>query len=198
MSTFFFAPEWISERDLTVRSYQPGDGPALSLALNASYDHLHRWMPWAKPHQTDDESEAAVRRFRGNYLLNTDFVLGIWLTGPDGPRLAGGTGFHLTRGGSLDTRAADIGMWIAAPVAGQGLGTRVLRLLLRWGFDAWPWERLTWHCDTHNRASARVAEKAGLQLEGTLRQNWPDVGGHRRDTRLYSMLKAEWAGRMSS
>lgn len=198
MSTFFFAPEWITERDLTIRSYQPGDGPALALALNASYDHLHRWMVWAKPHQTDDESEAAVRRFRGNYLLNTDFVLSIWLDGPQGPRLAGGTGFHLIRGGSLETRIADIGMWIAAPVAGQGVGARVLRLLLRWGFDAWSWERLTWHCDTRNLASARVAEKAGLHLEGTLRQNALDLGGQRRDTRLYSMLKSEWAGRASS
>ncbi len=192
MSTFFFAPEWITERDLIIRSYQPGDGPAMSSILNASYDHLHRWMAWAQPHQTDEQSEANVRRFRGNYLLNTDFVLSIWLDGPDGPRLAGGTGYHLVRGGSLETRSADIGMWIGVPFAGQGLGTRVLRLLLRWGFTAWPWERLTWHCDTRNLGSARVAEKAGLHLEGTLRQNWLDIGGQRGDTRLYSMLKSEW------
>jgi RimJ/RimL family protein N-acetyltransferase len=98
------------------------------------------------------------------------------------------------RGGSLEARVADIGMWIAAPFAGQGLGTRALRLLLRWGFDAWPWERLTWHCDTRNFASARVAEKAGMTLEGTLRQNVLDSGGQRHDTRLYAMLKSEWAG----
>ena len=93
MSTFFFAPEWIAERDLTVRSYQPGDGPALALALNASYDHLHRWMPWAKPHQTDEEAEATVRRFRGNYLLNTDFVLSIWLSGRRGRAWPGAPAF---------------------------------------------------------------------------------------------------------
>ena len=36
-----------------------------------------------------------------------------------------------------------------------------------------------------------------MHLEGTLRQNLLDIGDQRRDTRLYSMLKSEWAGRPS-
>ena len=75
---------------------------------------------------------------------------------------------------------------------GQGLGTRVLRALLKWGFEEWGWERLTWHCDVRNVASARVAEKNGLKLEGTLRSNDLDVEGKRRDTHIFAILRSEW------
>ena len=191
MPTPFIAPEAITEVDLTIRSYQPGDGPALCAGKRASYEHLRPWMPWARPDDSDDECEAQVRHFCGKYLQGIDFVLSIWLAGPEGPQFAGGTGFHL-RGQDLAVGVADIGMWIVAPLAGQGLGTRSLRLMLRWGFTEWAWQRLTWHCDSRNLASARTAEKAGMRLEGTMRRNFLDVHGERRDTCIYAMLKDDW------
>jgi RimJ/RimL family protein N-acetyltransferase len=188
----FFPPDSITDGDLTIRTYLPGDGPALTAAKNVSYEHLRPWMPWARPDDTAEEDEARVRRFRGNYLLNADFVLSIWLDGAAGPQFAGGTGFHRF---NLEAGNAEIGMWMAASFAGQGLGTRALRLMLRWGFTAWPWQRLTWHCDSRNLASIRTAEKAGMILEAVLRRDLIDVDGHRRDTRIYALLKEEWENR---
>ncbi|HQF00404.1 MAG TPA: GNAT family protein, partial [Anaerolineae bacterium] len=150
---------------------------------------------WAKPHQSVEESEITVRRFRARYLLNDDFVLGIF--SPDERRLLGGSGFHLREGG-LPQRAAEIGMWIRADAAGKGLGTAVLRALLTWGFTEWPWERLAWRCDGRNLASRRTAEKAGLTHEGVLRQHLLLADGSRRDTYLYAMLKADWLAQRSA
>jgi RimJ/RimL family protein N-acetyltransferase len=186
-SPHFFAPAEYSADGMTLRAYRPGDGPALAIAVNASYEHLKTFMPWATTNQSDEESEAIVRRFAGEYLLNQNYVIGIWIDG----ELAGGTGFHL-RGGSRALRNAEIGMWIRGSYAGQGLGTRVLAAMLRWGFTEWVWERLTWHCDTRNTASMRVAEKNGLRLEGTLRADALDPAGQRRDTYLYAILREEW------
>ena len=137
-------------------------------------------------------AEARCRRFAARYLLNEDFTLGIW----DGDRMAGGTGFHL-RGAPLELWKADIGMWIRGSYAGQGLGTRVLRAMLTWGFEEWGWERLSWHCDTRNIASARVAQKNGMVLEGTLRSDALDVEGRRRDTHIFAMLRQEWLEQQS-
>jgi RimJ/RimL family protein N-acetyltransferase len=106
----------------------------------------------------------------------------------------GSTGFHL-REGDLSNRSAEIGMWIRASHAQQGLGTAALRAMLRWGFEAWPWERLSWRCDGRNIASQRTAEKAGMVREGVLR-------GHRRlsseeeasgreNTICYALLRTE-------
>lgn len=191
--TFFFAPEAITADGFTLRSYRPGDGPALHAAVVSSYEHVKPWMPWAKAHQTIEESEATCRRFRARYLLNEDFVIGAWI----GDELAGSTGFH-PRGDPITRRVADIGMWIRASRAGQGLGTRVLRAMLQWGFEEWGWERLTWHCDTRNLASARVAEKNGLTREGTLRSDQLDVTGARRDSFIFAILRDEWLARKAA
>jgi RimJ/RimL family protein N-acetyltransferase len=189
----FFAPAELRADGFVIRAYRPGDGAALQAAVVASYEHLRPWMPWASPTQTLEQSEANSRRFAASYLLNQDYVLGVWI----GDELAGGTGYHL-RGGTVESGNAEIGMWIASARSGQGLGSRVLHALLGWGFGEWGWERLEWRCDTRNLASARVAEKNGLTREGTLRSDAFDVEGQRRDTHIYSILRGEWESRGSA
>ncbi len=183
----FFAPDAYRDGDMTIRAYRPGDGAALQRSVVSSYEHLRPWMLWARAEQSVEESEATCRRAAARYLLNEDFTLGIWL----GDELAGGTGFHL-RDGPLSQRNAEIGMWISGARAGQGLGTRALAAMLAWGFSAWPWERIVWTCDARNLGSARLAEKNGMRLEGTLRSNALDVAGGRRDTLVFAMLRGEW------
>lgn len=190
MADHFFAPAEYAVDGMALRSYRPGDGAAIQAAVNSSYEHLKPWMPWATASQSLEESEALARRFAAEYLLNQNFVIGIWV----GDDLAGGTGFHL-RAGPLESRNAEIGMWIRSSYAGQGLGTRALAAMLRWGFEAWGWERLVWLCDTRNLASARVAEKNGLTREGTLRSDTLDVEGKRHDTHIYAILREEWRSR---
>ena len=189
MDNYLFAPDRIDLPEFTIRSYEPGDGVLISEAVNNSYEHLRTYMYWAKPYQPNEESEHLCRIFRARYLLAEDFVLGVF--SPSGDRLLGGTGYHL-REGNLSTCNAEIGMWIRGDAAGQGLGTKVLIALLRWGFSEWPWLRLSWRCDVTNVASARTAEKAGMQREGLLRSDFPIGEGQRRDTYIYSALKAEW------
>lgn len=186
----FLAPLQLVVGDLVIRAYRPGDGPALQRSAVASYEHLRPWMPWAKAEQTVEESELFVRGAAGRYLLGEEFTLGIWR----GDELAGGTGYHL-RHGNISSGNAEVGMWISAAHAGSGLGTHVLRSLLGWGFTAWPWQRIVWRCDTRNLASARVAKKCGLVLEGTARADAFDVAGGRRDTHTYAILRAEWERR---
>jgi RimJ/RimL family protein N-acetyltransferase len=187
-NTPFLPPLEHHDGALLLRAYRPGDGAALRRAAVPSYEHLRPWMPWARAEQSEEESEALCRRFAGNYLLAQDFVIGIWL----GDELAGGTGFH-PRGGSIEGGSADIGMWISAAHAGRGLGTRALAAMLAWGFGgAWPWQRLTWHCDARNHASAHLAQKGGMRHEATFRADALDVEGKRRDTLLFALLREEW------
>lgn len=189
---YLTAPERHVAPEVVLRSYHPGDGPSLSEAVNASYEHLKRFMPWAVPHQAVERSEQLCREFRGRWLLASDFVIGIWA--PDETRLLGGCGYHL-REGPLELGNAEVGMWIRADAAGRGLGTAVLHALLRWGFEDWPWVRLSWRCSSANEASQRVAEKAGMQREGVLRFHDVDADGSRRDTVCYALLREQWRQR---
>jgi RimJ/RimL family protein N-acetyltransferase len=186
----FTAPEIMKYEDFVVRSYLPGDGERLAGALNASYDHLSPWMPWAKPHTSVEDAERTSRIFRARYLTNQEFVLAV--LNSDETQWLGSSGFHL-REGTIDNRAAEIGMWIHASFAGQGLGTRVLCAILDWGFSVWPWERLSWRCSEHNLASRRTAEKANMVLEATLRGERRLDDGTREDTFVFSALREEWA-----
>jgi RimJ/RimL family protein N-acetyltransferase len=185
---YLFAPERHEADGFILRSYDLGDGPLLADAVNASYDHLRPWMPWAKPHQSLEDSEIVVRRARARYLLADDFTLGVF--SEDGAQLLGGTGFHL-REGPLASGCAEIGMFIRKSAAGQGLGTRVLRAMLHWGFSEWPWLRLAWRCDQRNLASVRIAEKVGLRLEGVLHGQRAHVGEGRRDTACYALCRVD-------
>jgi RimJ/RimL family protein N-acetyltransferase len=189
----FITPLSFTSDGFTIRAYQPGDGPELRIATISSYEHLRPWMPWAVAEDSVEACELRARRFAARYFLNEEFVMGIWV----GDRLAGGTGFHL-RGAPLAPQSAEIGMWIGGSYAGQGLGTRVLRAMLQWGFEEWGWQRLSWHCDTRNHASASVARKNGMKLDGTLRSDALGVEGERRDTYIFSMLRQEWLERGSA
>jgi len=186
---YLTAPEEYRTDRLLLRSWRPGDGPAMTEAVEASYDHLKTYMPWAAPEQSVETSERLARQFRGRWLLAEDFVVALF--SPDGSRALGGCGFHL-RHGPLSLGVAEIGMWIRADAAGRGLGTHALEALVAWGFSEWPWQRLVWKCDTENHASRRCAEKAGLALEGVTRGDTLKVSGaERRDTAWYATLRPE-------
>jgi RimJ/RimL family protein N-acetyltransferase len=188
---YLIPPDVHRTERLLLRSWMPGDGPAMSAAVSSSYDHLKTFMPWAKPEQGVEESERLARQFRGRWLLSQEFVIALF--SPDEDRVLGGCGFHL-RHGPLEQGVAEIGMWITAEAAGQGLGTHALETLIDWGFSQWPWQRLVWKCDTQNLASRRCAEKAGLLLEGVTRGDALKRGGsgsepERRDTAWYAALR---------
>jgi len=185
---YLFAPDRFESDSFVLRSYLPGDGAKLFEAVDSSREHLSRWMPWPKEYQQVEDGERRARISRGRYLLGENFTIAI--LPPDEGELWGGCGFHLRDSGLAD-RTADMGMWIRASHAGRGLGTEALRTLIRWGFSEWPWLRLSWHCDGRNVASRRVAEKAGMRQEGTLRSHFQAPDGERRDTLCYAILKED-------
>jgi len=189
MDDYFFAPERFEADGFVLRSYRIGDGPLLNDAVRTSYDHLKHFMVWATPNPPLTESERFCRLSLAHYLIGDNFTLGIF--SPKEDRLLGGTGFHL-RERSFEHHIGEIGMWIRGDAAGKGLGTRALKAMLEWGFTAWPWRRLFWRCDVENIASARTAEKAGLQKEGTIRADIIDGQNGMHDTHFFGLMRDEW------
>ena len=185
---YLIPPERYDTLNFTIRAFGEDDGPRMLAAVTRSYAHLRPWMPWARRDMDAASAERYVRSTRARWLLAEDFTLAI--VAPDNSELLGGCGYHL-RSGPLADRAAEIGMWIAGPRAGKGLGTAVLRHLLAWGFSAWPWRRLAWRCNAANHASRRVAENAGMRLEGVLAADQLD-GDEPRDTACYALLREKF------
>ena len=64
-------------------------------------------------------------------------------------------------------------------------------VLRYWAFDMLDLNRVQAEADTRNAASARVLEKLGFVLEGTLREDCV-VNGDVSDSWVYGLLRREW------
>ncbi len=85
-------------------------------------------------------------------------------------RLAGGIGYTLHS--DVERIGAEVGYWLGHEFWGKGIATTALRLMTRHAFEADPELRRLYAVPyASNAASARVLEKAGYTLEGTLRQS---------------------------
>jgi RimJ/RimL family protein N-acetyltransferase len=74
---------------------------------------------------------------------------------------------------------------------GKGYATEAVRALLEFGFNRLTLHRISANCDPSNVASNRVLMKAGMKLEGRLRENLR-VKGRWRDTMVYGILEREY------
>ena len=90
-----------------------------------------------------------------------------------------------------DYRSASLGYCLDDAAWGHGYATEAARALLQWGFDTLDLNRVQAETDTRNAASARVLEKLGFVLEGTLREDC-FVNGDVSDSWVFGLLRREW------
>jgi RimJ/RimL family protein N-acetyltransferase len=143
-------------------------------------------MPWAReePRPLDEKVEL-LRLFRGQFDLGQDFVYGIF--SGDESEVVGGTGLHTRVGND----ALEIGYWIRASRAREGLATETVAALTKVAFDVSGVERVEIHVDPENTASLGVPRKLGFEEEATLRRRIPAVEGGMRDEVVFSMFRDE-------
>jgi RimJ/RimL family protein N-acetyltransferase len=110
------------------------------------------------------------------------------IVGADGDRFLGQVGI------SIDWLrvSGETFYWVAAPARGRGVATTALRLVSGWALGSLGLERLELLTDPRNRASQRVAERAGYVREGTLRSYQP-FKGRRMDAVVFSLLPGDLA-----
>lgn len=172
---------------LVIRCWEPKDAPLLKHAVDCSIEHLSPWLPWARHEpQTLEEKIELLRGFRGRYDLNQDFVLGIF--DKDESQVLGGTGFHPRHG----QNEQELGYWVRADRAGEGIITEAVAALLHVGFAIEGFARLEIRCEPKNLASAAIPRKLGFTHEGTLRKKNLAGMENLRDTMVWGLLREEY------
>ena len=83
-----------------------------------------------------------------------------------------------------------LGYWVKHDARGRGVATRALRLLSHWAVAELGAARVQLLTEPENRASQRVAEKAGFRREALLR-SFVDVKGRRPDVYMYALLRED-------
>jgi len=177
---------------LVVRCYEPADASLLAEAVKENVEHLKPWMPWAHAEPEPFEVKVArVKRFRGMFDLQQDYVYGIF--NKEGSRQLGGTGLH-TR---LGDDQLEIGYWIHKDFINQGLVTESTAALVKVAFEIIHIHRLEIHCDPGNFASASIPRKLGFTHEGMLRAKTPFLDRW-SDSMIWGLLEKEYPGSPSS
>jgi RimJ/RimL family protein N-acetyltransferase len=143
--------------DLLLREPAPADVDAVAAAC--ADEETARFIPLIADPYTRADAEWWIER-----------CATAWRTGGSHPFVIADaeTGELL---GAIEVRPAggSIGYWVAPGARGRGVATRALETVCRW----WPERPL--HLVTHpdNRASQRVAEKAGFRRTGTVPHDPP-------------------------
>jgi RimJ/RimL family protein N-acetyltransferase len=106
----------------------------------------------------------------------------------DGGEVVGAIGLRLLE--DEYTARGSIGYWVAADARGRGVATDALRIVSRWALRQLGLPRVELVTDPENRASQRVAEKAGFRQEGLLR-GYVQMRNGQRDCVMFSLLATE-------
>jgi [ribosomal protein S5]-alanine N-acetyltransferase len=102
------------------------------------------------------------------------------------PLLVGAIGLHI----QTADHSAELGYWIGKPWWNRGIASEAARRIVAWGFDALGLNRIFAHHMISNPSSGAVLRKAGLTLEGTLRQHVRKYGVF-HDIAVYGILANE-------
>jgi RimJ/RimL family protein N-acetyltransferase len=173
-----------------IRCWEPRDAPLLKSAIDSSLEHLRPWMPWAYDEpQTLPEKIELLRGFRGRFDLGEDYIYGIF--SPRETEVLGGSGLHTRVGPD----AFEIGYWVSASAAGNGIATETTAALTRAGIELAGADRIEIKVDPSNEASMKVPRKLRFTEEATLRRRLPGrrPGDEARDSVIFSLLREDLA-----
>lgn len=169
--------------DVNIRKWRLEDAADLAAALSdwQVLDNLRDGLPYP---YTISDAEAYI-----SAMLNADendtFPFAVTADG----RAVGSVGAF--RQGNIHRQTAELGYYVARDIWGQGIMTEAVRQICDYIFAETDIIRIFAEPFAHNIGSCRVLEKAGFQLEGTLRQN-AVKNGQVLDMKLYSLLKRDY------
>ena len=181
-----YIPEEFESERLIIRTPRPGDGAELNAAVRESINELRPWMTWADHIPEVSESEmvlcAAYERYKAKtalWMLLFDKKTGMYI---------GGSGLHIC---DWNVPAFEIGYWVRTSCSGQGYITEAVNAITKFAFEQLGAYRVCIKMNSLNTKSRMVAERAGFEFEGALRNDARMPDGSLEDTLIYSKIRRE-------
>jgi len=144
-----------------IRSYQPSDAETLSKYANNRKIWLNLRDGFPHPYTTDDAKNFISMAMSKN--PETYFAI------CTKTEVIGGIGYSLHT--DIERISAEIGYWLGEPFWGKGIVTDAMKALTQYAVNTHGLYRIYAVPYETNKASFRVLEKAGYQLEGRMRKS---------------------------
>ena len=167
---------------LALRPFDSHDIPAVTELCgerDIAFNTLHIPHPY-----TLDDARIWIGSHPDSYAAGKSAVFAI--TKRDDHTLVGGIGLTI----DPQYHRAELGYWIGKPFWGNGFCSEAAPEILRFGFDICKLNRIFATHMMRNPASGRIMEKAGMKLEGILRQHVMKWGVY-EDIAMYGVVAGD-------
>jgi RimJ/RimL family protein N-acetyltransferase len=175
----------LTDGRITLRPYRMSDVGENYKAVRESLVELIPWMPFAHENYSLKEVKAWIRGRPKDWKRGNSYEFAIY--GAKDGIFLGACG--LNRIDKIAHRA-NLGYWVRTSRTGEGIAPAATRLLAKWGFDTLRLLRIEILVALENQRSLRVAEKAGAQREGILR-NRLSFHDKTHDAVMHSLVPGE-------
>lgn len=179
-----FPEDFESER-LIMRAPKLQDALEILNKTNHSITSLREWMSWAQQEPELYEVEENLRQAVADFITRKDLRYHIYLK--ETGEFIGSSGFH-----NIDWAIPkfEIGYWLATEREGNGFMTEAVTRISEFAFESLGARRVEIRCDETNVKSRSVAERAGFELEGILKNNALSVRDKDlRNTCIYAKIR---------
>jgi len=172
---------------ILLRPYRAEDVYQLHKAVLESMTELSPYLDFARDGYNLEQSKQWITDCPDRWKKGTEYNFAI--TDAATGQYLGGCGLN-----EFDTsrRMANLGYWVRTTKTGRGVATACTLLLAKLGIDELKLKRIRLTIAVPNRASQRVAEKAGATREGLLR-NGMFVRDIMYDCVVYSFIPGDFS-----
>ncbi len=171
---------------LTLRPLVMGDAKELLSLVASSRGELGRYMSWPRELFDLEHARRFVKIGRDGWTAERTVRLGVFER--DTGELVGNAELD---GVDLRRSHAELGYWVRTDRARRGYATEAARAMVAYAFATLRVHKVKADVAVGNHGSARVLEKLGFTLEGTLREE-RKVGGVFVDHWRYGLLSREY------
>jgi RimJ/RimL family protein N-acetyltransferase len=182
-------PTHLQTSRLTLRSFQPGDGPMYYAVALKNRDHLQAFESGnaLMSIQSEDQAEEVVRELAAGWVTRNYFFLAAF------SRESGEFVGQIYVGPvNWESPEFEMGYVANKDHEGQGYIYEAARAVLGWLFETVGAHRVRLECSEMNQRSIKLAERLGFTREGHLRETRRRPDGQFAGDLIYGMLQREY------
>jgi RimJ/RimL family protein N-acetyltransferase len=156
-------PRKLTDGRIVLEPYAAEHVNDLVAAVRESRKELMQWLPWCHENYGAKDATEWLRFCAHSAAEGLEHQFAVR---DENGRFVGGLGLRVH---DPRNRVGSIGYWTRSSAVGRGIATAATRIAARFGFAELGLRRIEIFAAPENRASRRVAERAGAQYEGIAR-----------------------------